>query len=138
MNTTWWESDVGFLKYVTRTAYSDQRELAGISDEVSFQRWLVAWSALQLTLPLGMLAGFGFLVSFKRLTWHLSIGLVLLYLGGTSILNLMLGFEFNRRTVAVFEPYPVISYLALVVWLGVAVKSRAGCTGELETGRWSL
>jgi hypothetical protein len=103
------ESGADFVKYVTRAAYTDHGELAGMSDKVSFQRWLIAQSALQLTLPLGILAGLGLLVSFKRLPWHLSIALVLLYLGGTSILNSMLGFEFNGLRVAVFKPYPVIS-----------------------------
>ncbi len=114
------ETVTDFLKYIARSAYIDQGELAGISDKISFQRWLIERSALELTLPLGILAGLGFLLSFKRLPWHLSVALVLLYLGGTSILNLMLGFEFNDHRVAIFEPYPVISYLALVIWLGIA------------------
>ena len=124
------ESGADFVKYVTRAAYSDQSELAGMSDKVSFQRWLIAQSALQLTLPLGILAGLGLLVSFKRLPWHLSVALVLLYLGGTSILNSMLGFEFNGLRVAIFEPYPVISYLALVIWLGIAVMWFIDLAGE--------
>lgn len=124
------ETGTDFLKYITRAAYSDQGELAGISDKVSFQRWLVEQSARELTLPLGILAGLGFLLSFKRLPWHLSVALVLLYLGGTSILNLMLGFEFTDLWVAVYEPYPVISYLALVVWLGIAVKWLVEWAGE--------
>lgn len=115
------ETTSDFLKYISRAAYTDQGEFAGISDKLSFQGWLARQSALELTLPLGILAGIGFLVSFKRLPWHLSLALMLLYLGGTSILNLMLGFEFNDHRVAIFEPYPVISYLALVVWLGIAV-----------------
>ena len=124
------ESGADFVKYVTRAAYTDHGELAGMSDKVSFQRWLIAQSALQLTLPLGILAGLGLLVSFKRLPWHLSIALVLLYLGGTSILNSMLGFEFNGLRVAVFKPYPVISYLALVIWLGIAVMWLIDLAGE--------
>lgn len=124
------ETAADFLKYITRAAYTDQGELAGISDKMSFQGWLVKQSAVELTLPLGILAGLGFFLSFKRLPWHLSVALVLLYLGGTSILNLMLGFEFNDHRVAIFEPYPIISYLALVVWLGVAVKWLIESLGE--------
>jgi hypothetical protein len=116
------ETGTDFVNYITRAAYIDQGELAGISDKLSFQRWLARQSLLELTLPLGILAGLGFLLSFKRLPWHLSVALVLLYLGATSILNLMLGFEFNDHRVAIFGPYPVISYLALVVWLGIAVQ----------------
>ena len=124
------ETGADFLKYITRAAYTDQSVFAGVSDKISFQRWLVERSALELTFPLGILAGFGFLLSFKRLPWHLSVALILLYLGGTSILNLMLGFEFNDQRVAIFEPYPVISYVALVVWLGIAVMWLIDSAGE--------
>ena len=51
----------------------------------------------------------------------MSIRLLLLYLGGASSRNGGGGFEFNSLRVAIFEPYPVISYLVLVVWLGIAV-----------------
>ena len=124
------ETGADFLKYITRAAYTDQSVFAGVSDKISFQRWLVEQSAVELTLPLGILAGLGFLLSFKRLPWHLSVALILLYLGGTSILNLMLGFEFNDQRVAIFEPYPVISYVALVVWLGIAVMWLIDSAGE--------
>ena len=124
------ETGEDFLNYITRAAYTDQDELAGVSDKISYQRWLVELSALQFTLPLGLLAGLGFLLSFKLLPRHLSVALVLLYLGGTSVLNLMLGFEFNDQGVAIFKPYPVISYVALAIWLGVAVRWLIDSVGE--------
>ena len=124
------ETGADFLKYITRAAYTDQAVLAGISDKISYQWWLVERSALQLTLPLGVLAGLGCLLSFKLLPRHLSVALVLLYLGGTSMLNLMLGFEFNDQGVATFKPYPVISYVALVIWLGIAVRWLIDSVGQ--------
>ena len=108
------ETGEDFLNYITRAAYTDKDELAGVSDKISYQRWLVELSALQFTLPLGLLAALGFLLSFKLLPRHLSVALLLLYLGGTSVLNLMLGFEFNDQGAAIFKPYPVISYVCLL------------------------
>ena len=124
------ETGEDFLRYVTRAAYTDQDELAGVSDKISYQLWLLELSALQFTFALGLLAGLGFILSFKLLPRHLSVALLLLYLGGTSFLNLMLGFEFNDQGVATFKPYPVISYVALVIWLGLAVRWLIDSVGQ--------
>ena len=124
------ETSEDFLRYITRAAYTDQDELAGVSDKISYQLWLLEQSALQFTFALGLLAGLGFILSFKLLPLHLSVALLLLYLGGTSFLNLMLGFEFNDQGVATFKPYPVISYVALVIWLGLAVRWLIDSVGQ--------
>ena len=42
----------------------------------------------------------------------------------------MLGFEFNDQGVATFKPYPVISYVALVIWLGLAVRWLIDSVGQ--------
>lgn len=61
------ETSEDFLRYVTRAACTDRDELAGVSDKISYQLWLLELSALQFTFALGLLAGLGFIFSSKLL-----------------------------------------------------------------------
>ncbi len=111
-----------FLKYVSRAAYNDQSELAGLSDRLHYQSWLLIQSANELHPLLGALALAGLLRSFRVQPVSVSVALVLIYLSGTTLLNLLLGFEFNEFRVAIFAPYPVVAYLALALWMGIGLQ----------------
>ena len=111
-----------FVRYVSRSAYSDHSELAGWRDRVSYQSWLLLQSVKELHIVPGILAILGLIRSFRVLSVSMAAALVLLYLGGTSVLILLLGFEFNEFRQAIFSPYSVIAFSALAIWMGLGLQ----------------
>jgi len=111
-----------FARYISRAAYSDHSELAGWGDRLQYQSWLIGQSFRELSLVLGVLVIAGIYRSFIVLPVSVAIALVLVYLSGTSLLNLLLGFEFNEFRLAIFAPYPVVAYVALALWMGLGLQ----------------
>ncbi len=112
-----------FVKYVSRAAYNDQFEAATWVDKVDYQWWLLGQSLIEygvLVLPLVIA---GLILSFRMVSPAVSVSLVLLYLGSTTLLVLLLGFEFNAYRQAIFRPYPVIAYLSIGIWLGIGLSA---------------
>lgn len=119
-----------FVRYVSRAAYSDHSELAGWSDRLQYQSWLIAQSLRELNAVLGVLVVAGLYRSFVVLHLSVAVALVLVYLSGTSLLNLLLGFEFNEFRLAIFTPYPVVAYIALALWMGLGLQWLLSALGR--------
>jgi hypothetical protein len=107
-----------FLDYVSRSYYNDDKPNATIEDKLAFFRWLPLETIRQIGFPLSMVAALGVYYSFRTAPRHLAIAFVLNYLGYTLLLTLLLGFEFDRHSQAIFMPYPIIAYGSLAIWLG--------------------
>ncbi len=105
-----------FIKYVTRAAYSDQFPLSDWSDKSKYQRWIWMRTLLEFSFVLAPLTIIGLYRSFLDLKLTDALALVALYLGGTTMLVLMLGFEFSDVRIAIFEPYPIVAYIAAAIW----------------------
>ena len=110
-----------FFNYVSRAPYSDQFAVATIADKWHYQRWVLLQTLREFSL-LAPLVFIGLVLSFRHLPKLLAVGLVLLYLGGTSVLIMLLGFEYSELRVAIFRPYPIIAYIAPALWLGLGAR----------------
>lgn len=131
----------GLVHYVARSEYgqSDSNTAAGIKDKLLFAGWLVRHSLFQLG-PVGVpFILLGFVMSFRRLDRHLSIALVLLFLGCTYLLLMLLNFEYSPFSRSVFRPYPIIAYAALAIWFALGVVVACEYLGRISaTGRAML
>ena len=110
------------FRYVTRSAYSDHHEIADSLDRLRFMSWLLVESTTQfglLAIPLMVL---GLVASSRTLPPSTALGLVLLYLGSTFLLNFLVNFRYEFFWQAIFKPYPIIGYLALSFWLASGVR----------------
>ena len=109
-------------RYVSRSAYSDQHVVASSVDRMRYMLWLLVESATQFgTVGLHLMV-IGFAVSFKKLPTSIAISLVLMYVGSTYLLNFLLNFRYEAFWQAIFKPYPVVSYLALSIWLASGTR----------------
>lgn len=115
-----------FLNYVSRTAYEDKSLAADWRDHRGFQSWLIWQTFKEYSFYLAPLLLGGLVLSFRQFRLSLAIGLVLLYLGATSLLVFLLGFEFNALRIAIFKPYPIIAYVAPAIWLGLGCRWLLG------------
>ena len=113
------ESIDEFARYLSRSAYNDQSLIATWLDKRDYQVWILGQSLKEFGYVGILLVLTGFVISFRRLKPALSIGLLLLYLAPTSVLILMLGFEFSELRQAIFRPYPVIGYISVAIWFGL-------------------
>jgi hypothetical protein len=119
-----------FMKYLSRSVYSDNHEIAGVMDRGRYALWLLRESSFQfgwLGVPVILL---GLLESFRSRPLSINISFVLVYVSGTFLLNLLLNFRYDFYWQAIFKPYPVISYLALAFWFAVGVKASADWVGR--------
>ena len=111
-----------FIRYVLRTAYSDHSELARWQDRWNYQAWLLGQSLNEMHVLLAPLVLAGLYRSFSVLSFSSALSLILVYLSGTTLLNLLLGFEYNEFRIAIFSPYPIVAYLTLAVWMGIGLQ----------------
>lgn len=111
-----------FVRYVLRSAYSDESELAGWQDRWQYQVWLFSQSLSEIHLVLAPLILAGLYRSFSVASTSVALALVFIYLSGTTLLNLLLGFEYNEFRVAIFAPYPIVAYLSLAIWMGLGLQ----------------
>lgn len=114
-----WEQ---FFRYIARAAYNDQYETAGWSDRGQFQLWVTLQTAREFHLLLVPVILIGVVQAFRQLQAGPGFGLLLIYFGGTSLLILLLGFEYNAYRQAVFRPYPIVAYMAVALWLAIGVS----------------
>ncbi len=124
-----------FLGYVGRKTYVDGHEAADMADKLAFAGWLLGESGRQLglwTLPL-VLTGAYFWVRSKPL---LAVALLLMYLGSTFILLSQIRFDYEFFSRAIFKPYPVIAYIALVFCFGMGVVRLTHWAGDRFGVSW--
>ena len=111
-----------FLRYVSRSAYSDNHVVADSSHKLAYFYWLAVESMYQLGL-LGLpLMLTGFVHSFRTRDWYENVSVVLIFLGSTFLLLALLNFEFSPFYQAIFRPYPVIAYAAISLWFAHGAK----------------
>ncbi len=111
------------LSYVARSAYGDGMSSADWSDKSNYLVWLSGEVSRQFGWVAGIGILLGIIISFGSLSRLLNAGLWLIFLGGTLVLMLLVHFEYYYLYRAVFRVYPLISYMVLSIWLGVAVKT---------------
>lgn len=112
-----------FWHYVSRAGYAhvESNPAAGPWDKLQFAGFLLRECLSQYT-PIGaaVIVG-GMAVQWRRWGWTVSLGLTTTFLGGTVALVLLVGFEYEYFTRAVFRPYPLISYGVMSLWLGLGL-----------------
>lgn len=115
-----------FIRYVSRSAYSDTHPTAETHDKFLYALWLLKTSATQFGLIGIPLLIAGIILSVRWIPRNFNLALLVIFLGSTFVLLMLLDFEYRHLSRAVFKPYPVIAYLALSIWfaLGVVGISR--------------
>lgn len=112
----------GFLRYVSRSLYSDAHAIAGVADKLSYAGWLVTQSLSQAGWICAPLIVIGFVASFFLLPRAFAIMLVINWMAATFLLLMMLNFEYSHIFRAVFKPYPIIAYLSIACWLALGLR----------------
>jgi tetratricopeptide (TPR) repeat protein len=112
-----------FWHYVSRAGYAhvESNPAAGPWDKVQFAGFLLRECLNQYTLLGAAVIAAGAVAQWRRWGWTVSLGLTATFLGGTLLLVLMVGFEYEYFTRAVFRPYPLISYGVMALWLGLGL-----------------
>lgn len=108
-----------WLRYVSRSMYSDAHPAAGMADRLQYALWIVGQSLMQMGPALAPLILLGFVMSFIVLSRSLAIALLTLWLGGTLVLAAVLGFQFTHYYRAIFSPYPIVAYAAVAIWMSI-------------------
>ncbi|MBO6555721.1 MAG: DUF2723 domain-containing protein [Pseudomonadales bacterium] len=111
-----------FFDYVSRAPYNDHHLSADWLDRAEYLAWLAPEALNQLGIPVGI-AALGGLALMIRDRHELLLPSLLNLAGGTIILVLLLGFEFDARGRSIFQPYPIIAWGSLTMWLGYLLCS---------------
>jgi hypothetical protein len=109
--------------YVSRAGYAhvESNPAAGPWDKVQFAGFLLRECLGQYTVLGAAVIAAGAAAQWRRWEWTVSLGLAFTFLGGTLLLVLLIGFEYEFFTQAVFRPYPLISYGVMSLWLGLGL-----------------
>ena len=112
-------SPENFWYYVSRQGYGgvDSSPSAGLVDKAAFT-WHFLKESFFLLSPLGALlalAGIYRLHQNKRT--HLLAATAWIFIAHSLILILALGFDYEHLNVAVYRPYPLVSYGILAYWM---------------------
>jgi hypothetical protein len=118
------------LRYVSRSAYTDHSGTAGWEDRYQFQLWLWQQTLNEFSYYLVPMMLLGFFDSFRRMGVTLALSFTCLYLGATTLLVVLTGFEFNELKISVFKPYPVIAYIAPAIWTGLGTGLLLDAAGK--------
>lgn len=112
-----------FWHYVSRAGYAhaESNPAAGLWDKLQFASFLLRACLSQYTLLGAALIVVGMVAQWRRWGWTVSLGLTTAFFGGTLGLVLLVGFEYEFFTQAVFRPYPLISYGVMSLWLGLGL-----------------
>ncbi len=119
-----------FLAYFLREAYRgvDQNAAAGVMDKVQFVGWLGVQSLGQFGYGFAAIAIAGLFRSFA-LSRLVCLAIVIIFLGNTLVLSFLLGFEFDFLHRAVFQPYPLVAWICVSLWIGIALQWASGKSG---------
>jgi hypothetical protein len=112
-----------WVGYVFREIYQEQdhNPNADFQDKLAYLPWLTVEAARQLgwfCLPV-ILAGLWRAWHVLSATFYWMLWLLLL--SQTLILSLLLNFEFDYFHRSIFQPYPLIGYLALAAWFAIGL-----------------
>ncbi len=110
-----------FVRYVTRQDYraADIHAGATIIDKVQFLGWLAQRSLQQFSLLVLPLVPLALVIGFRQRRGAIHAALGVVFLMNTTILVALLGFDYQFSTQAIFEPYPLIAWCCLAIWLGL-------------------
>ncbi len=110
--------------YLSRSGYAhiDASPSAGWGDRLEFLQWLGHEVLWQLTLPGFILAVVGVGVLLQRRQWLVAGAGLLVLLGNSVALVMLLGFDFDFYTIAVFRPYSLVCYGIIALWLAVGFQ----------------
>lgn len=117
-----------FWYVVSREAYvqMDFSPSAGWEDKLLYAGFVLRQTAEQFG-PIGALFGLaGFFLQWRMWPWWVCCGLVMAYAGSTFVLIGLLGFDYDFLHRISFRVYPLISYGAVGVWLGLGMREVAG------------
>ncbi|XOV87325.1 MAG: protein O-mannosyl-transferase family [Pseudomonadota bacterium] len=117
------DSFADFIRYVSRQDYkaADVHAGASIVDKVQFLGWLAQRSTQQVVLLALPLVPLAIAVGFRQHQFVLHAALALVFVMNTAMLVALLGFDYQFSTRAIFEPYPLIAWCCLAVWLGLGL-----------------
>ncbi len=113
------------LRYFLREVYASQDHQAGadLTDKLSFLGWVMAESTRQFSILAMIAAVIGVLVAFPVSMRSINLALLILFLCHTAGLALLLGFNYEYPSIAIFRPYPLVAWCCLAIWAGLGLNS---------------
>ncbi len=113
-----------FWRFVSREDFAnvDTSPSAGWNDKAGFMLFALQETCKQFSVPLASLIVLGFIHQWRRLPLHISVGLLLGFLGNTLFLIVLLNFDYDLFHQNTFRVYPVIAYAICAVWLTLGVS----------------
>ena len=109
-----------FWFYFSRKGYAgvDVSPSAGMSDRLEFIQHFFGESFMQVSPVGALLAAFGLYWLLKEKKYGLLAASVWIFLAHSVVLIFLLGFDFEFLNLAVFRPYPLVSYGMIAFWMG--------------------
>ena len=111
-----------FWQIVSRAVhYASDEKGGGFADKIAFLSFAgqnALW--LQFTALGGVMAAAGFVLQWRKLPGTLAAALTVLFLTGTAVLILLLGFVDTGEQRQIFAAYPLLPYAAACFWAALA------------------
>ncbi|MCZ6502737.1 MAG: DUF2723 domain-containing protein [Gammaproteobacteria bacterium] len=116
-----------FIPYLTREAYQgvDQSATADLMDKIQFVGWLATQSLLQFGYGFALVSLVGLVRGFA-VARLVNAGILIIFLSNTVALAFLLGFEFDFIHRGVFKPYPLVAWVCMSLWIGLALQWASG------------
>ncbi len=89
-----------------------------MSDRLEFIQHFFGESLMQVSPVGALLAAFGLYWLLKEKKYGLLAASVWIFLAHSVVLIFLLGFDFEFLNLAVFRPYPLVSYGMIAFWMG--------------------
>ena len=109
-----------FWFYISRQGYAgvDVSPSADMSDRFGFIQHFAGEALMQISPAGAVFAVFGIFWLIRKQTYGILAATVWIFLAHSIGLIFLLGFDYEFLNLAVFRPYPLVSYGMLAFWMG--------------------
>lgn len=108
-----------FWYIVSRQLYSelDQSGTQNYTDKLLFLTWFFKQAFSQFIYPISILFLIGFIYQWKKIPKTIAVAFVTSFLSSSVILIMLLGFDFEPLSQAIYRVYFIPAYAFLAIWV---------------------
>ncbi len=120
------------ISFIRRDIFADadSSASAGLIDKAHYARYFITEWFLQLSILGGVFALWGMLQSYRN-GWRFGFyGEVVTVFTSSFLLIWMLGYDYEYLRIAVFRPYPLVTYCILALWFGIGMDTLIRVAGK--------
>ncbi len=112
-----------FIYIFSREGYVqvDISQTAGLADKLAYMNYMLEQIVAQFSLVGLAVASLGFVVQWWRWPRAVCVSLTLLFLFHSVFFLLVIFFDYDYLSRAVFSVYPMLAYAVMAIWLGLAL-----------------